>query len=1290
MNRYSRCLRLLAALLLAAAWSYAQVSSTAPLSGTVTDPTGAVVPGAHVTVRNQATGATFETATGANGVFVVPALASGDYAVAVVAPGFKQAQVRDVKMDVGVPTNIQIRVEVGAQAETVTVEGVGAILQTQSATVSTTLVGRQITDLPLVSRDSLDLILFLPGVNTPGRPRTSTINGLPKGAINITLDGINVQDNLIKSTDGFFTYIRPRLDAIQEVTISTATAGAESTGEGAVQIKFVTRSGTNEYRGSLYELHRNPAMNANYWFNNRDLPANPATGKAPRDRVLKNEFGFRVGGPISIPGLFSGRNRAFFFVNYEEFRLPEQVTRNRTILHPLAQQGTFQYNTAGGVQQVNLLELAGRNGQTSTLDPTTGRLLGDIRRSTTITGGIAQLTDPNLQRFTFTNTGSQVRRFPTVRLDFNLSSRHQLEFSHNFQDFAGGVDFLNGNDPAFPGFPNKGGQGSDRFSNVIALRTTLTPTMVNEARLGLTGGTVVFSQGASLADFTGPVANQAGFNLGIGAAGITGATVTTAPSRRNTPVWQFSENLSMTRGSHNLSVGGSFTQVSSWQWGQALVPGVTFGVDTNDPAAAMFVAANFPGAAADDLTRARNLYGVLTGRVTQIAANAILGETTGKYEYIGPTVQRFRNREFGVFVQDNWRLRPSLTLNFGLRWEVQRPFVALNNRYATPTFDGLYGISGPGNLFKPGTLQGKETEFVPLPKGQLSYNTDWSNFAPSLGVAWTPKSESRLLKAIFGGGGRGVIRAGYSIAYDREGSTAFTARYGNNPGGFITATRNLSLGNLVSNVGSDRLPVLLRETHRLGAPAFPQTPAYPLTGAITDSANIIDPNLKMPYVHSWSLALQRELSNSMVIEFRYVGNSGHRFWSALNLNEVNIVENGFLNEFKLAQANLQGNIAAGRGNTFRYFGAGTGTSPLPITLGHFSGVGAAQAGDPARYTSTLFTNTTYVNSLALHSPAPYTFAGNLYNDAGRRANAAAAGLPVNLFLVNPGKLGGANMLTNFGGSSYNAGSVELRRRFSRGLLMNANYTFSKALQELFLSFRTGPEKAISPLSITHAFKMNWIYELPVGRGRSFLTGAGGAADRILGGWAFHGTARVQSGTPFNFGNQRIVGMTRRELQGLVGMRFDDGGKIAYYLPAGEVENTIRAFSTSATTATGYGGRGVPSGRYVAPANSRDCIEVFAGQCGFTRVLLYGPSFTRFDLSAVKKTKITERVEVELRGEFLNAFNNINFIVGDANNDTNAPNVGGLTFGQVGAAYRDLSTTNDPGGRLVQFVLRINF
>ena len=196
-------------------------------------------------------------------------------------PGFKQAIVQDAKVDVGSPSTVNVALEIGAPTESITIVGTGAeLINAQNATVGTTITGRQIIEQPQASRDALDLITLLPGVQTTGRPRTSTVNGLPKGALNITLDGTDVQDNLINSNDGFFTFVRPRIDAVGEVTISTATPGAESSGDGAVQIKFVTRGGTNDLRGSLYWYHREPTLSANYFFNNQTLAADPGHRKS--------------------------------------------------------------------------------------------------------------------------------------------------------------------------------------------------------------------------------------------------------------------------------------------------------------------------------------------------------------------------------------------------------------------------------------------------------------------------------------------------------------------------------------------------------------------------------------------------------------------------------------------------------------------------------------------------------------------------------------------------------------------------------------------------------------------------------------------------------------------------------------------------------------------------------------------------------------------------------------------------------------------------------------------------
>ena len=1309
---------------------------TSSISGTIQDPNGEVVSGATVIVKNTATSAEFRATSSGSGIYSVPSLGSGTYIVTVSAQGFKQSVVRDVKLDSGVPATVNVKLELGAANESVVVQGGGEIVQTQTATVSTTLQVKQIASLPLQTRNVVDFVVFLPGTNTTGAPRDSIINGLPQSALNITIDGINSQTNSGKTTDGFFSFIHLRLDAIEEVTVSTATPEAQSGGQGAVQIKFVTRPGGSEFHGSLYEYHRNPALNANYWFNNRNTSYNVEAAKtcgdpssssfdpramvpwtpdcrAPRARVLLNQYGGRIGGPILIPKLLNRRDKAFFFFNYEEFRLPNQVTRNRTIFNPLTQTGVFQYNrTVNGqpkVEKVDLLTLAANNNQTSTIDPTIGKLLQDIRNSTSGAGGITQLTDPNLQRFTFINSSNNIRYYPTLRIDINLTDKHRVETSYYYQNILSDVDSLNSQDPAFPGFPNFGNQFSNRFALSTALRSTLSPTLVNEGRFGFTGGTSLFRPNISPAMFNGSVANQLGFNLGgltgnnstgiAAAAGINGPTASTAPNRNNAPLWDFSDTLTWMRGSHNLRFGGQFTQVNLWSQNQTKVPSINFGVNTNDPANGMFNTANFTGASQADLDRARGIYAVLTGRITSINANARIDEKTGKYVYLGEGIQRGRQREFGVFAQDSWRMRPSLTLNYGLRWEVQFPFTPLNSSYSTTTIADLFGVSGPGNMFKPGPPAGPVTQFVQFKEGEAAYNTDYKNFAPSLGFAWSPGAKSGWLKLLLGEGGQTVLRGGYSIAYNRLGIGDYSTIFSTNPGVTITANRDLVTGSLAA---PNELPVLLRETSRLGRPVIPDAPSYPFTGAITDTANIIDPNIRIPYSQSWTFGLQREITKNMAIEVRYVGTRNLRGFADydFNSNEQRIVENGMLDEFRLAQANLQANIAAGRGTNFRYFGPNTNTFPLPITMAYLGGTldpNQAASYTAARLgatTANLFTSGSLFNALAKNNPnvccGNTSYAATLHSDAARRDNAFKAfkenfpGIFPNLFLTNPDLRGGVQLTSNSGYTRFDSLVLELRRRLSRGLLVQSSYAFSKGFSSTRISFRAPRVNSLNTDVPYHSFKLNWVYELPLGKGKALMGNAGGLLDRLIGGWEFDGTARIQSGDILNFGNVNLVGMTQKEFRKEFGLYFDDANGVVYHLPKDIVDNTIRAFSVSSSTASGYSGP-APTGRYIAPANSASCIQVISGDCAPQNLYVTGPRFTRFDLSAVKRIRITEKVNFELRGEFLNAFNNINFL-----GSTNMTNFNNALFGQVTSAYQDVNDTQDPGGRLVQIVARINF
>jgi hypothetical protein len=732
----------------------------------------------------------------------------------------------------------------------------------------------------------------------------------------------------------------------------------------------------------------------------------PRTEKTPRARVLFNQYGGRLGGPIK-------KDKIYFFFNYEELRQPSQVNRQRTIFTSTAQQGIFKY--AGG--SVDLFALATNNGQTATPDPIVAKLLSDIQSATANRGGITPLNDPNLQRFSYSPSGFSTTKRPTLRLDYTLSPKHQVTFTWNYLDGRGGPDFLNNVEPQFPGFPNQGSQPADRYTGALSMRSILTPRLVNEIRGGLSGGPSRFNPEASAADFSGQVANQGGFNLGINAAeGISNATATSAPSRRNPLYRDINDTLNWTHGSHNFSFGTKVSWVTLTYNSQTLVPSINFGVDTTDPANAMFTTANFPGASATDLTNAKNIYAVLTGRVTAINGNAKLDENSGKYVYLGNAFERSRQKELGIFAQDSWRMQPNLTLNYGLRWEIQGSFIPLNNSYTWVNYDDLWGVSGTGHLFQPGVMTGHITPFDDLKAGSSTYNVQKGNFAPSFGFAWSPAAHGGLLGRILGDKDQTVLRGGYAIAYNRRGIGEFRGIISANPGISITTNRDLTTGNLVGGaLGS--LPLLLRETSRLGPPSFVSTPTYPLTSApfvaITNSANMINPNIKVPYGESWTFGIQREINKNTAIEVRYLGNRFLQNWTTYNLNanENNIVENGLLSEFKLAQANLQANIVAGKGATFAYTGV-SGTSPLPIALAYFQGLPASQAGNPANYTSSNFTSSTFTTPLALNNPIvcntvtlptstatagtgvcqTNSYANQLDTNATFRANAISAGL----------------------------------------------------------------------------------------------------------------------------------------------------------------------------------------------------------------------------------------------------------------------------------------------------------
>ena len=1252
-------------LALAAAALAQTLSST--LDGLVKDTQGALVPKAEVTVTNMRTAQTFQTVTDERGHWFIAALSTGIYRVAVTAPGFKKATATDIKMDAGIPASVNLTLEVGAVSETVEVQGAAEILVTTSATVTTNLTAEQIRDLPIPSRNATDLLMTQPGSQTPAGPRNTTFDGLPQSTINMTLDGINIQDNLLKNGSGGALYpvVYPRLDAIEEVSVTTAASGAESLAEGGVQIRFVTKSGTNNWHGGVFIQERNTALNANYYFNNVD--------GLPRDRIILHQFGAHVGGPIK-------KNKLFIFFNYEIFRFPQTWDSGQlAVLNPSALNGVFTYRgTDQQLHQVNLYQIAAARGFPSTPDPIIGNTLQQIAKSTSsggsLTGRIATNNDYNRSNFRWFPKGQHKIDFPQGKLDYNINSKHHFEATGTVNPYRLFPDGINNVLPVFPGSgtvlgsPVVVGQREAFWSGSTALRSAWSAHWTSEVRFGMSSGNVVFSEAIQPPLF----APWRGYSPNL--AYVQNPSRRNTSSRRNNPVQQLMGSASWSHHAHLVNMGGSFSRINEWQqaFSTQNVPIVNFGVATSDPvgfgATNIFNAANFPASQNADLANAQSLYAMLTGRISSIQRSVVLDEETQTYGPFG-AVDRLRQWEFGLFVQDSWKLRPNLTINAGLRFENQNPFQSLSGTYTRPGYAALFGVSGAGNLFKPGTFTGSAPQYFPVNSGDVQGYPPTRFWAPTVGVAWVLPHAGGPLGWLIGRAGQGsVLRAGFAIAPTRGDFQGITGVWGANQGRTVTTTVD---PNNTPDVFGPAGSVLFRNS-TLPVLQTASTPAYPLPVAPGNSLNDFDPNLKARYVMSWNLGFQRALAPDTVLEVRYVGNRSERLWSTFNLNEVNIIENGFLDQFQIAQSNLA--IAQQQNPRSVDFGA----SGLP-----------GQRDVPILKTALGTTTDTNTASLIQQGRAG-DVAANIAGNLSFMRNLTNAGYPSNLFRVNPATVNGnSNLTTNYGGTTYNALQIELRRRFTRGVLIGASYTWSHSLStgnlQTLRDLNGSGFQTPSAFDTRHAVKLNWIYELPFGSGHRTMGNVGNAVLRTaVGGWQFSGVARVQSGTPaqltsgrgtFNSGENGVVlhNITTAQLQDLVSIR-KLGNGIVEFLPQSIIDNTLAAFQLVNNVTFD------PNAPYIGPANT-------PGQMG-NMVYLYNPWLERFDLSLVKKTRVGEGKSVEFRCNALNAFNLTNFFL--TPNGFGSLAVNSTLFGQTRNAYKDLNSTNDPGSRLIEFGLRFTF
>ncbi len=1227
-------------------------TTNATLSGTVLDPQNAVVPATRISAENVATGIVLTATTNEAGIYLFPSVQPGVYRLTGEAPGFRKQVFNDVTVAVGSRMNINFFLQVGAAGETVEVTAQAESLLTGTATVGAVISGQRIQELPLSQRNALDLVETQPGVVR------DNFAGSRMNALNVTIDGVNVMDQNINS--GVNSAVFPNTDNVEEVRVVTSPVDAEF-GRGSGQVQISTRSGSKDFHGSVYEWHSNTALNANKWFNN-------LRGE-PRDSLILNNFGGSIGGPII-------RERTFFFFNYDGVR-----TRTADSVSPItytetARQGIFRFypgvqngnanaavptvdvlgnpvrpaSAAGPLQSVNLF---GRDPNRRGLDPsgTVQKLLAVMPLPNDFRSGDGLNTAGYTWRRRSTFDANQYN----VKIDHNFNDRHRAQFTFTREGVHAPNGFM------AQSFPKSPGGSVDQVASLYAMNitSTLSPTTLNEFHAGAQRARTRFFAPWELPGGRELMPAVNGFGY-LPSFSLTTDPIPTEndPQGRISPFYEYRDTFHIQKGKHAVKFGGElrFASTNGFEL-FGVMPRVTFGYGFG-PGFTGINSFSIPGLGTNEAAAQLSLAD-LAGSVDNVVQT--FNASLGPHPIFLPGEGRqrtWRQREFAFFVQDDLKLKPNLTLNLGARYEFYGVPWDANGRTAALVggSTGLFGISGNSwaDMYRPGHYEGSLTQVQligkrsAIPNTQL-YNNDWNNFAPVVGLSWSIP---------YFGKDRTVLRAGYGIAYTREGLVLTDVVAGSEPGlrtsGFDISSDYLDLTNI-------HLPL-----QPIGRPLE----VVPLTDR-SQAAWAFDNNLRTPYIQNWNLSIQRDLPGDFTLDVRYVGSKGTKLIRAVNLNEVNIFESGLLEAFQTTQA---GGNAPLFDRLFEGFNLG---------LGAVDGRTVTGSASVRAFTSTRgFLATNNVGSFA-------SFLNTLSVFGERGALLRFADLPENWIVVNP-QFAAALYVGNFSNSTYHSLQLETRKRLSKGLTLEGNYTWSRTLgdeegasQDLLNSYRNGRDRRIDKRLMgfhrTHVFRSNGTWELPFGPNRYFLNGSRGILPRLVGGWQIGGIFNVASGGPISLYaavssfNQHLdntatlvgnlpknTGYVKRTDNGVV--YFDDLKQVPDpmigNLTSSQLLNT-RSTLKAVTDA---------SGAIIA-------VNPTPGKLGsISQTYLEGPGEFRLDVNLFKKIPLREGKELVIRADAVNVLNSPVF---------GAPvvDINSTSFGRINSAA---------GNRVVLLSARVNF
>lgn len=1276
--------------------------TTGRLVGTVTGPDGSIA-GATVTVTDTQTNREFTTQSGDDGTFRVEQLEFGVYTVSITAPGFSTYLATELKIDAGQDYSLNPTLQVGEITSTVEVIAGADVVNSTDGQLSTTVTPRQVKELPINGRNPLALLNLIAGSN----PTSGSINGQRSSSVNYTRDGLNVQDNFIRNG---FVQDQPTVDDTGEFTVITQNAGAEY-GTGSTQVQLVTPRGGADFSGALVAFNRNSYFGANSFFNN--LNVNAQGVGVPRAFLNRNQFGGTLSGPVALPRFGEGgpatiRNKAFFFVNYEGFRLANQVSAAATTLLPESRNGTFTYLDNTNTQRtVNVLTGAGLTGAPAggalQVDPLIqSRFLSQLPNT-----GNGVLTGINfLQTVNFNRSNPETRNAVTGRFDLDFNESNTFNFVYKYNKNADArTDIAAGFSPGT--FADQGGPTT---LYVLAYRSTPTANFSNEIRGGYQRSEPFFR------------ATNSPLNLPflVAVPFITNPEASFQDQGRNTDYYNIQDNASYTIGNHAIRFGGQFQGYRIQSTGNGGITPTFSITGTANPLAPTIAQNLFPGGINNtDFARANNLRFLLAGVVGSGQQTANATSQTSGFVSGAASVRTLNYDNIAGYIQDQWRVTPQLTLNFGLRYELYTPLRDPNGLSLEPIIpagvDPRAAILSPtGGLQFVGGNAGNPGDF---------FKADKNNFGPNVSFAYSPTFKNNLLGSLFSGEGRTVFRGGFRVGYVND-------EYVRAPDNALLNNIGLGSNTALARVGGDlsgssQLNVIGLGNVQAQAPIVAPLSAFGPGGSGTrtflenniagggggggqlgGTISVVDPNLQVQRTYEYNVGFQREIGFQSAIEINYVGGRSNQLVRSLDLNQVDIRRGGFLEDFNRARQNIalvDARRAAINADTTLTAAQRTAQlATVPLTAAFNATLPGSQALTvfPTLVSGGFINNNAVLTQLRNGTPADLVASVYIPN-----------GINASNFLANP-NAGVVNILTNGGEYNYNSLQAEFRRRFSQGLSLQANYTFQKILTNVtgsdeFNQTRVEPlldnanprlDYARPLYDRAHTFNFNGIYELPFGTGKRFLSG-GGALDRIFGGFQFNSIVNISSGRPVSIIDARGTlnragrsglqpassSLTRDQIKDLVGI-FKTPNGVFYIDPS-------VLFAEARNAATGQTMTGVdltqqlPAGFTVTTVRGANPVGTapFAGQVFFpnepgstgnlSRNFINGPLYLNWDAGLFKNIRITENSRLQLRAELFNVLNRANFF------SSAAFDVGSLNFGRI-------TTTYDP--RIVQFGVRYDF